>query len=284
MTSTTNTETGIFQNYWRKVRQQFGLSMEVNNLRNITKTDALLSILPNLGKLNIGALFEALEHGGWKGRSEDEQQREGKQKYGSNWIWRNCESTDEQPEDQSFCDDDDEVKLERAIAKTNDLVWSYQMSTASGVNDERGRRAIDLVRFNGDESFTFIELKIAADNPVFAAFEILGYTLAYLHARSKKWPSRELGAHNVMNAKHIELAVLGHDEKFYKQFSQDWNDHQSRLEELIENQLNQLLVAGPLASEINNLQFEFRFRSFSKQFREERKIEIIDGWTNHQRA
>ena len=59
MNSTTNSETGIFRDYWHEVRTQFGLGSEIENLRCITKTDAL-SILRNIKDVNIEALFNAL--------------------------------------------------------------------------------------------------------------------------------------------------------------------------------------------------------------------------------
>jgi len=69
------------------------------------------------------------------------------------------------------------------------------------------RRAIDLVRFIGPRHYAFVELKLGSDNPLYAAFEILGYALAYLHARADGWTGP--GGHDVFDAERIELIILG---------------------------------------------------------------------------
>jgi hypothetical protein len=82
------------------------------------------------------------------------------------------------------------------------------MSTASGLHGPRSgtRRSIDLVRRVSADHYVFIELKIDSDNPLYAAFEILGYGLAYLHARLHGLCGQ--GAHDVMRAGRIDLVVL----------------------------------------------------------------------------
>jgi hypothetical protein len=90
------------------------------------------------------------------------------------------------------------------------------MSTSSGIeerdpsdklNAANKRRSVDLVRDHGNDRYSFVELKVGADNPLYALFEILGYALAYLHAR--RGGREGTGTHNVMQAKHIRLVVLG---------------------------------------------------------------------------
>ncbi len=52
-----------------------------------------------------------------------------------------------------------------------------------------------------------IELKVDSDNPLYAVFEILGYVLAYQHARQHGWQGT--GSHDVICAQEIDLVVLG---------------------------------------------------------------------------
>lgn len=82
-----------------------------------------------------------------------------------------------------------EVILERAIATAcvaagrND--WANQVPIASGVvhSSAERRRAIDLVHKRGECHYEFIELKIASDTPLFAAFEIISYVGVWLLSR-----------------------------------------------------------------------------------------------------
>lgn len=120
------------------------------------------------------------------------------------------------------------------------------------------RRAIDLVRHNGNKSFSFIELKLDSDNPLYASFEILGYALAYLHARMNNWKGGE--THDVMAAQKIELTVLGPTNWYqYKKrgqsqgrkFQFDWlaKEIASALNNFVQNELH-----------LGDLQFAFEFR------------------------
>ena len=142
---------------------------------------------------SIGQLYESLDCDGWK------------QSVGANWEWRYKEPGET---------DSKEVLLERAIAKQDKSRWACQMSTSSGVEGPyfHRRRAIDLVRRVGPRRYAFVELKIDSDNPLYAAFEILGYALAYLHARTQGRTGS--GNHNVFDAERIELTILG-PEKWY---------------------------------------------------------------------
>lgn len=102
-----------------------------------------------------------------------------------------------------------EVSLERdVVARGGHATWTFQMSTTSGfrgVHSDK-RRAIDLVQKVGASSYRFIELKVESDNPLYAAFEILGYGLAYCLARHYGYSGT--GTHNVMDGSRIELEVL----------------------------------------------------------------------------
>ena len=90
------------------------------------------------------------------------------------------------------CNDSSEVVLERAIAllakreplaeKRGPLAeWSNQIPAASGLVDPRldKRAAVDLARIVKDR-LDLYELKWKSDTPIYAAFEILRYGLAYL--------------------------------------------------------------------------------------------------------
>ena len=144
-------------------------------------------------------LFEALNSDGWK------------KQVGSNWVWRDAVP--------KHVTESKEVVLEREITMLDTQIWTCQISTSSGVqpNGLNRRRAIDLVRFNGNDRYAFIELKADSDNPLYAAFEILGYSLAYLQAKEQKWNGE--GCHDVFTAKEIELTILG---------PTSWNKYKTR--------------------------------------------------------
>lgn len=102
-----------------------------------------------------------------------------------------------------------EVPLERmVVAEGGSGLWTYQMSTTSGFRGKwtDKRRSIDLVRRLDLNSYRFIELKTTSNDPLHAAFEILGYGLAYCLARHHGYGGT--GLYNVMEASHIELEVL----------------------------------------------------------------------------
>jgi hypothetical protein len=189
-------------------------------------------------------LFEALNSDGWK------------QQVGSNWVWR-----DSVP---AHVTKSKEVALEREIAKLDTQIWTCQMSTSSGVqpNGLNRRRAIDLVRFNGTGRYAFIELKVDSDNPLYAAFEILGYALAYLQAKKQKWIGK--GCHDVFTAKEIELTVLG---------SENWYKYKTRSGE--ERSFEFGWLANDIAKALNA--FAQDGPRFSMAFREYTDVPAIDA-------
>jgi len=155
----------------------------------------------------IRILFNTLSNDGWKAP----------ERAGTNWEWRT-----DKPE---FKTKSPEVILERTVVlkgNTDTNEWTWQMSTASGVetqlednrNASNKRAAIDLVRNNGNGSFTFVELKVGSDNPLYALFELLGYALAYLQARKNGWGEHDPG-NEIFKAREIKLVVLG-PENWYK--------------------------------------------------------------------
>src|SRR5439155_27065536 len=117
----------------------------------------------------VATLFECFSSDKWQSPTSGSR---------SNWLWRS--------EGTSHSRERAEVRLERAIVERGGATnWSFQMSTMSGIFEERThqRRAIDLVHRISPDEYALIELKISSNNPAFAAFEILGYGLAYCQAR-----------------------------------------------------------------------------------------------------
>lgn len=113
-----------------------------------------------------------------------------------------------------------EVVLERAIARAcvsaGRTDWSNQVPVASGVVRSSGerRRAIDLVHQKDVEHFEFIELKIASDTPLYAAFEIISYVGVWLLSRGARSTSQ------LLNATRIDARVLAPAE-YYAPFRLD---------------------------------------------------------------
>lgn len=101
-----------------------------------------------------------------------------------------------------------EVCLERAIIKQQQIQeWANQSPVASGLlgpNSDKGRH-VDLVReIERDSIYELIELKWLADNPFFAAMEILCYGIVYLLCR-EIYPSED---NHLFKADTIRLRVL----------------------------------------------------------------------------
>jgi hypothetical protein len=194
----------------------------------LSKTRAMeLSRQPTFGMittLSIRKLFQSLVCEGWKNKSA-----------GSNWIWRFKKNGGTKSQ---------EVLLERAVAARDVAMWACQMSTSSGVQGpyRHRRRAIDLVRVIGEHHYAFVEMKVGSDNPLYAAFEILGYAIAYLHSQNNDWKGAE--KYDVFDAENIELTILG-PEGWYKyeergidkRYKLDW------LGEEITNALNEFVTA-----------------------------------------
>jgi hypothetical protein len=192
-TTVPNSETNIFNKYNEAVKKcvddlvKVGLSKD-----GLSKTQAIQLCRRPSSRLilleTIRGFYESMNCEGWKNSS-----------VGSNWIWRyKAEGETESKE----------VLLERAVAFLDKNLWACQMSTSSGIQGKsHRRRAIDLVRRVGSRQYAFVELKVESDNPLFATFEILGYALAYLHAKANRWGGS--GEHNVFDAERVELTVLG---------------------------------------------------------------------------
>ncbi len=76
-----------------------------------------------------------------------------------------------------------ERRIIQAVEKAGRDGWFNKCSTASGVFTRNSGCHIDLIHQIGADEFELIELKVASDTPLFAAFEILRNGLLYLHAR-----------------------------------------------------------------------------------------------------
>lgn len=117
-----------------------------------------------------------------------------------------------------------EVGLERNIIKIPDERWANQVPTSSGLVGPRvdKRRAIDLVFKRKKLEFEFIELKINANQPLFAAIEIIGYGMIYHFTRNHL---NDLGYSNsdkeILKAKHIHLKVLA-PRDYYEPYDMRW--------------------------------------------------------------
>lgn len=203
--------TAVFERYWKQVREELGLP--ASERRSFIKQE--VSSLQKQdwrtldGKQAVQRLFDSLASKGWN------------ETPGANWFWRELH-TEPSPKNGS-----QEVLLEHKIVQMGGQYWTRQVSTASGVDvewDEKQgktkrtrsnrRRSIDLVYDQGNGGFSFVELKVGSDSPIYALFEILGYGLAYWHSRQEK-SNHKPAASRLMQAKKIDLVVLG-PESWYR--------------------------------------------------------------------
>lgn len=177
----------------------------IASLRHRSALDAL----GRSGQLPRGSVAAALDRiaANWKACAKAGQGSVSQQ----NWRWW---------EPQSFigaANRSPEVILERAIvnacAAAGRRDWSNQIPVASGVVSASGekRRAIDLVQKIGEGHFVFIELKVASDTPLYAAFEIISYVGVWLLSRS--------GARrtDLLDATRVDARVLAPSE-YYSRF------------------------------------------------------------------
>lgn len=167
----------------------------------------------------------------------------------SNWMWRDTVP----PASEASI----EVGLERCVAEQGGREdWTCQMPTLSGYLGASAskRRSIDLVQRVATERYRFIELKIGSDNPVYAAFELLGYALTYLRVRQSGRAST--GQHHVLAAKSLELVVLAPKEWYFYRRERGGQDTSVELGWLADS-----LASG--MTEFSGLDAQFRFESFT---------------------
>ena len=130
-----------------------------------------------------------------------------------NWRWCKPQTHINKEKNRSA-----EVVLERALANAFHAAhredWANQVPVASGVvrSSAERRRAIDLVHQRDEGHYEFIELKIASDTPLFAAFEIISYVGVWLLSRSD-----ECGK-SLLEARRIDARVLA-PAAYYAPFS-----------------------------------------------------------------
>jgi hypothetical protein len=121
--------------------------------------------------------------------------------------WRFTQRTEIAPHNSS-----EEVGLERRIIQAaDDQHWANQVPTSSGLvgRASDSARNIDLVHRDDDQNYTFIELKVATNNPLFAAVEILLNGVLFLWTRNnadKLYADRAMPP--VLAAKSLKLCVL----------------------------------------------------------------------------
>jgi hypothetical protein len=191
----------------------------------------------------VGAIFEAIALN-WRAcrvARGDSSSRE-------NWRWR-------APQLQIAAHNaSPEVVLERAIVGACERAgrrdWANQVPVASGVagaSAER-RRAIDLVHQTGPNAFEFIELKVASDNPLYAAVEIIGYTAIWLLSRGDSAPNPS----SLLNAEAVAAVVLA-PESYYARY---------RLEGIARRLDEEMATLGRRFG----LGLSFRFEAFPDEF------------------
>jgi hypothetical protein len=111
-----------------------------------------------------------------------------------------------------------EVRCERALVSLSEAEWpdaknwANQVPVASGLAGPNcdGSRHIDLVHKCGDGEYDFIELKIDANNPLYAAMEILKYGILYIFYREAECLAKFRYVHeneNLLAARAIHLMV-----------------------------------------------------------------------------
>ena len=102
-----------------------------------------------------------------------------------------------------------EKGIEKSIVKIAGDDWGNQMPTCSGLVDDGGRHCnVDLVWRTGSH-FTFIELKVETNSPLYAAMELLQYGLVY--AFSRQFADRlgySKGNQPVLGAEQVHLSIL----------------------------------------------------------------------------
>jgi hypothetical protein len=158
-----------------------------------------------------------------------------------------------------------EVVLERLIVRLLNEHWTNQVPTCSGLipGAGEGKRSIDLVHNCGGGEYEFIELKFkdgtdgvhGSNNPVDAAWEILGYGLLYAHARRNGLRKES----PLMKASKIHLVVLA-PAGWYLEASD--KPYQFRW---LEDRINAWLRDETFSKLVK---MDFQFQQFTKEFEE----------------
>ncbi|QDU21000.1 hypothetical protein ETAA1_29630 [Urbifossiella limnaea] len=123
------------------------------------------------GRLACELVYANLERR-WRARTRTDGRRPSSEK----WRWQRIPTLSE--DNRSA-----EVSLEKLLISTADDTWANAIPTARGLFDDGGRKAnVDLAHRSG-ATIAFVELKWASNHPAYAAFEIVGYAMAWAQAR-----------------------------------------------------------------------------------------------------
>jgi hypothetical protein len=123
------------------------------------------------GRLLCELVYATLERR-WRARTR----AEGRRPSDENWRWRQIPTLSEGNPSAEVC-------LEKKLIRIANDTWANAIPTASGLFDGGGRKAnVDLAHRLGTE-VAFVELKWESNHPVYAAFEIVGYAMAWAQAR-----------------------------------------------------------------------------------------------------
>jgi hypothetical protein len=131
-----------------------------------------------------------------------------------NWRWKRHLET-------SADNTSAEVTLERAIVSALGEDWSNQMPTASGLVGPHAdkRSSVDLVWRKDPDSYTFFELKVESNTPLFAAIGILLYGLLFVWSRNNQAALKyQTDIQPVLGASKIALCSLA-PRKFYSEYN-----------------------------------------------------------------
>lgn len=143
----------------------------VSSLDTVAEGGMVLAAPHFDGRLLCELVYANLERR-WRGRTRTDDRFPSSE----NWRWRRIPTLSEGNPSA-------EVSLEKLLIRTADDAWANAVPTASGLFDDGGRKAnVDLAHRSGTR-IAFVELKWASNHPVYAAFEVVGYALAWAQAR-----------------------------------------------------------------------------------------------------
>ena len=117
-----------------------------------------------------------------------------------------------------------EKTLEKAIATVTNVDWVNQVPTASGlVHPGDTHCNIDLVERDGTK-YSFIELKVDSNTPLFAAIECVLYGIVYAFTRRRMCQLNfDPDKKHILAATHVDLVVLA-PRVYYKDWNLRWLD------------------------------------------------------------
>jgi hypothetical protein len=163
-----------------------------------------------------------------------------------------------------------EKKIEKAIVRLGRPSWGNQMPTASGLCAKgEGKRAIDLVHLDSETEYTFIELKVGANNPPYAARELLEYAVLYVFARRNM--KDFLQVHPVLRATAVHLWVVA-PACFYNPRREEWDGPDDSVGR------SQIITQG-LRSFIQEIELDcnidFAFKSYPSEWKGDDTVENL---------